>query len=61
MLRPLLLGWVQELQGLHAPLLHVLPLPLDVHVVYLHCLGLCHFTSSRPNELLPQIALEAFV
>ena len=46
MLRPLLLGGVQELQGLQAPLPHVLPLPLAVHAVYLRCKGACHTTGT---------------
>ena len=45
-LRPPLLGCMQALQGLHAPLLHMLPLPLAEHAVYLHCKALCRTMST---------------
>ena len=45
-LRPLLLGCRQALHALHAPLLHVLPLPFAVHSVYL-----CHRALITPEAV----------
>ena len=62
MLRPLLLGCAQALHGLHAPLLHALPLPPAMHATYLQHYGLLHIMAGAifsAKAIVPQWVLRA--